>query len=289
MRKLKSTDKMKTDILILIGTGMLAFAVKCIYDPAQMVTGGFSGLAILIKQLTQPFIPNGAPLGLTTFLLNVPVFLAAYPLKGRGFVSRTFVATILVSLWLFILPEIRIESHDYILASVFGGVVAGAGIGMVLSTGSTTGGTDMIASLFQLRFRQYTIAQIMAILDGIIILAGGFQFGFPVALYAVVSVYISAKVSDAIVIGTHFAKSVYIVTDKPDIIADELMKKLSRGITGIPAVGMYTGATKKLLFSVVSKKEIVQLKEIVYRLDEKAFVIVSEAKEVLGEGFLGKI
>lgn len=289
MKELKYKEIIKKYVLIVFGTGLLAFAVKCVYDPVQMVIGGFSGVAILIKQLTQPFIRNGIPLGITTFILNVPVFLIAYPLKGRKFIGRTFIAMVLVSLWLLILPDITIQSNDYFLAAVFGGLVEGAGIGMVLSTGSTTGGTDMIASLLQLRYRQYSIAQIMAVLDGIIILAGGFRFGLPVALYAVASVYIAAKVSDAIVIGTHFAKSVYIVTDHPDIIAEELMKKLSRGITGIPAVGMYTGASKKLLFSVVSKKEIVQLKDIVYRLDEKAFVIVTEAKEVLGEGFLGKI
>lgn len=286
MQNTETRKKWKRFILIWIGTGLLAFSVKCIYDPNQMVTGGFTGLAILIKALAYTFFAKAVSLGGTSLLLNIPLFLIAYPLKGRGFVGRTLFATILVSVWLLLLPEVQLDSKDYVLSAVFGGVMSGTGIGLVLITGSTTGGTDMLASLIQTKFRQYSVAQIMMVLDGVIILAGGMLFGYIVALYAIVSVYIASKFSDAIVLGTHFAKSVYVVTNKADIIAEELMVQLKRGITGIDAEGMYTREKKKILFCVVSKKEIVKLKEIVYRLDEKAFVIVCEAKEVLGEGFL---
>lgn len=289
MKKEKIVRKIKIWIMIVIGTGLLACSVKCIYDPSKMVTGGFSGLAIIIKALTSRFFSKGIPLGVTTFLMNVPVFLIAYPLKGWRFVRRTLAATILVSLWLLVLPEVVFMTRDYVLTSVFGGVIGGIGIGLVLATGSATGGTDMIATLLYLKFPSYSIAQIMAVLDGIVILAGAFLFGFPVALYAVTSVYITSKISDGIVGGLHYAKCVYIITNESESMAKEIMNKLHRGVTAIYSVGMYTQQEKKILFCVVSKKEIVQLKNLVSKLDDKAFVIVSDVKEVLGEGFVSDI
>ena len=275
----------RTILLIITGTGLLAFAVKCVYDPSGLVVGGFSGIAILVKEVSSYWMKEGIPLGLTTFLLNLPVFAAAWPMKGKEFVTRTFLATILLSSWLLVIPDIHVAETDLVLAAVFGGVSAGAGIGLVLSTGTTTGGTDMLGSLLQRMFPSYTIAQIMAVLDAIIIIAGGFLFGFSSALYAVVSVYVTTKISDALVVGTRYARSAYIITKKPEDVAKEIFRRLERGVTGIYAQGMYTGQDRKILFCVVSKKQIVRLKSCVYEQDPDAFVIVTEAKEVLGEGF----
>lgn len=275
----------RTIFLIMIGSGLLSFAIKCVYDPCGMVVGGFSGIAIVVKEVSSNWIKDGIPLGITTFVLNVPVFIAAYPIKGRAFIKRTFLATVMVSIWLMVIPRMPVVDNDFVLAAIFGGVLGGAGIGLVLSTESTTGGTDMLGSLIQKLFPIYSVTQIMAVLDGIIILAGAFLFGLPSALYAIVSVYITTKISDAIVVGTRYARSVYVITNKPDEVSDEIFKRLNRGVTGIYAQGMYTGDEKKLLFCVVAKKEIVRLKTCVNDIDPDAFVIVSEAKEVLGEGF----
>lgn len=277
--------KIKIYITIIIGTGLLAFAVQCVYDSCGMVVGGFSGAAILVKEITGRWIPGGVPLGLTTFLLNVPVFAAAYPLKGRAFVGRTFLATCLLSVWLFILPKNYTAEKDFVLAAIFGGLAGGAGIGLVLTTGTTTGGTDMLGSLLQRWFPGYSVAQLMAIMDGLIILAGGFLFGFPSALYAVVSIYVTAKISDAIALGTRYARCAYIITKEAQKVSEVIFEKLERGVTGIHARGMYTGTERQILFCVVGKKEIAGLKSIVHKYDPDAFVIVTEAKEVLGEGF----
>lgn len=272
-------------IKILIGTGLLAFSIQCIYDPCSMVVGGFSGIAIIVKDISSTWVSGGIPLGITTFLLNVPVFLVAYPMKGKGFVGKTLLATILVSLWLSILPETAVVGQDMTLAVIFGGITAGAGIGLVLTCGSTTGGTDMLGSLLQRFFPGYTVVQIMAVLDGIIIGAGAFLFGLESALYAIAAVYVATKISDGIVVGLHYARSVFIVTEMPQKVSEAIFQQLERGVTGIYAQGMYTGNEKNLLFCVVAKKEIVKLKACIFQADPGAFVIVTEAKEVHGEGF----
>lgn len=144
----------------------------------------------------------------------------------------------------------------------------------------------MVATLLQRFLKQYTIAQIMLVLDGIIVLSGMFFFGVKPALYAVVAIFITTEVSDAIMEGIKYSKAAYIITEDAAEVADALMHRMNRGVTAIHAKGMYSGNEKDILFCAVSKKEIVELKEIVMELDAKAFVIVTDAREVLGEGFL---
>lgn len=272
-------------IRIIIGTGLFAFAVKCVYDPCGLVIGGFSGIAIIIRKITQSVIPGGVPLGITTFILNLPVFIIAWIKIGKKFVMRSIAATFLVSVWLMIIPDYSLTGKDYMLTAIAGGILAGSGLGIVLSTGTTTGGTDMVASLLNRRFTQYSIPMIMVFIDLVIVFSSVWLFGSTSAIYAIVSLYIQGKISDTLVLGVHFAKSVYIITDSPKEIAKEVMEELQRGITCLDVKGMYTGNNKNMLFCVVSKKEIAKLKAIVNKYDIHAFVIVSDAKEVLGEGF----
>lgn len=272
-------------IRIIVGTGLFAFAVKCVYDPCGLVIGGFSGIAIIIRKITQSIIPGGVPLGITTFILNLPVFIIAWIKIGKKFVMRSIVATFLVSVWLMFIPDYSLTGKDYMLTAIAGGILAGSGLGIVLSTGTTTGGTDMVASLLNRHFTQYSIPMIMVFIDLVIVFSSVWLFGSTSAIYAIVSLYIQGKISDTLVLGVHFAKSVYIITDSPKDIAKEVMEELQRGITCLDVKGMYTGNNKNMLFCVVSKKEIAKLKAIVNKYDRHAFVIVSDAKEVLGEGF----
>lgn len=273
-------------ILMIMGTGLMALAIQCIYDPAGMVVGGFTGIAIVVKQLTAEKLPGGVPLWLTNLILNIPVFLTALKIKGKRFVGRTAAATVLLSFWLYVLPMWNLTQGDYMLSAIYGGAISGAGIGLVLLGKATTGGTDMVASLIQHYLRHYSVVQIMMILDGIIILFGVAAFGIQSALYAVVAIFITSKLSDALMEGLKYSKAVFIISNKADEVAKTLMQELSRGVTGIHASGMYSGERKNMLYCVVSKKEIVELKDIVIRLDREAFVIVTDAREVLGEGFL---
>lgn len=273
-------------ILIIVGTGLMAFAIQCIYDPAGLVVGGFTGIAIIVKALTVTKFVGGIPLWLTNLVLNVPVFFFAWKIKGKIFVGRTGVATVLLSVWLYFLPKMDLTQGDYMLTAIYGGAITGIGLGLVLLARATTGGTDMVASLIQHYLRHYSIVQIMFVLDGIIVLLGVAVFGIKPALYAVVAIFLNTKVSDALMEGLKYAKAVFIITDQPQLVSGALMKDLGRGVTGLAATGMYSGNDKNLLYCVVSKKEIIELKEIVIRIDKGAFVIVTDAREVLGEGFL---
>lgn len=269
-------------ILMAVGTGLMGVAIQCIFDPIGLVTGGFTGIAIITKSLTH----GKVPLWLTNMVLNVPLFLVAIKIKGKRFVARTAIATILLSLWLYIIPAWNFANGDYVLSAIFGGVLAGVGIGMVLLARSTTGGTDMLAALIQHKLRHYTIMQIICVVDGIIVAAGIYAFGIRAAMYAIVAIFITSKVSDALMEGIKYSKAVFIISDRYREISDAIMTQMDRGVTGLNAQGMYSKDAKCMLYCVVSKKEIVVLKDIVLNIDRNAFVIVTDAREVVGEGFL---
>lgn len=279
-------SKVWDTVLLIIGTGFMAVSIQCVFDPIGLVTGGFSGIAIIVKALTENLIPGGVPLWLTNLALNVPVFLIAYKIKGKRFIGRTLVGTFLLSAWLYVIPAVDVTQGDYILAAVFGGVLAGAGIGLILLSKATTGGTDMVAVLIQHYVRHYSVVQILQVLDALVVLMGFYVFGIRAALYAIVAIFITAKVSDALMEGFKFSKAAFIISDKYELVAKHILEDLDRGVTGLKAKGMYSGADKCMLYCVVSQKEIVRVKEIVAEVDPNAFVIVSDAREVLGEGFL---
>lgn len=270
-----------TDYLMIIaGSFIMGFAIKNMYDPVSLVTGGVSGIAIIFKNLFS------VPLWVTNTVLNIPLFLVSFKIKGWKFIKKTFVATVALSLSLYIIPYMPFVTDDLFLASLFGGIISGIGAGMVFICQATTGGTDMLAALIQRKLRHYSIAQIMQVLDGVVVLAGATVFGVKFALYALIAIFAVSKISDGMIEGLKFSKQAFIVSDHYEEIAKVVMDRLARGVTAVNAVGMYSGNDKKMLFCVVSKKEIVQLKEIVGQIDPAAFVIVSDAREVFGEGFI---
>ena len=273
-------------LFIFMGTGIMALAVQCIFEPIGLVTGGFSGIAIIIRKMTAGIVEGGVPLWLTNLALNVPVFIAALIIKGRKFLGRTVIGTVLLSFWLYVIPQVDLTQGDYMLSAVFGGVITGIGIGFVLLAKATTGGTDMVSALIQKYVRHYSVVQILQVIDGMVVLAGLYVFGLKPALYAIVAIFITSKVSDALMEGMKYSKAAFIITDYYKEIADAIMTQLDRGLTGLDATGMYSGDKKTVLYCVVSKKEIVELKDIVAKIDPKAFVIVTDAREVFGEGFL---
>lgn len=272
-------------ILIIVGTGILAVSIQNFYDPLGLVTGGFTGLAIVIKAVTQNFVHGGIPLWLTNVVLNIPIFILGFIFKGKKFVGRTLVGALMLSAWLYIIPPIDLPRGDYLLGAIFGAIFSGGGIGIVLRGHATTGGTDMVAALLQLKIKHYSVAQIMLVLDGAIVVVGMAQFGIQPAMYAMIAIFVTTKISDAILEGFKYSKAAYIITDKYEEVANRIMADLDRGVTGLTATGMYTKNDKCVLYCVVSKKEIVTVKELVDEIDPTAFVIVSDVREVLGEGF----
>ena len=286
MKKSVKRSTARDYLLITLGTALVAFAVASIYDPVGLVTGGFSGLSIIVKRLTEPVIPGGIPLGVTNLVLNIPFFLIAIRLKGLRYIVKTLFATMMLSAWLSVLPVIPLAQGDLLLSALYGGVFMGTGLGMVFVAQATTGGTDLIAAIIQHFWKHYSIADIMQVLDALIVIAGASIFGIQMALYAIIAIYLVSKVSDGLIEGLKFSKAAFIITEKPKELSAVLMKELDRGVTGISARGMYSGDKKNMLFCVVARKEIVRLKEVTLELDPGAFVIVTDAREVLGEGFI---
>lgn len=281
----KWKGKVKYYFLIIVGTLLMAVSVNCVYEPLKLVTGGVTGLAIVIKKVSSYWIEGGIPIWLTNVLLNIPLFIAAILVKGKTFLKNTLFATISFTIALYIVPTENIVHNDYLLASVFGGVIGGAGLGMVFITLASTGGTDLIAMLVNKYKPYYTVPQILIVIDSMIVLAGIISFGLTKALYAVIAVYITSKISDSILEGLKFAKMAYVISDSYDEIAKQVMKELDRGVTGVSATGMYSSQDKKMLFCVVSKKEIIELTRIATEIDPKSFIIISDVREVMGEGF----
>lgn len=273
-------------ILTFVGTFLMAIAVNMVYEPLGMVTGGFSGLSIVVKEVTKTIVPGGLPLGIFNVLSNVPLFIAAIIIMGSKYIKRTLFATISFSLALFIVPTFEVLYEDYLLAAVFGGVITGVGIGLVFSTSSSTGGTDLLASIIHKYKKYYSIPQILVAIDAVIVLVGAMVFGFNKALYAIIAIFLSSKVSDAILEGLKFAKMAYIISDKYLEIADQIMNVIQRGATKISITGMYSNKEKHMLFCVVTKKEIIQIIEITKKIDPQSFVIINDVREVMGEGFV---
>lgn len=270
---------------IMVGVLLLAAAINMVYVPFDLVTGGVTGLAIVIKFVTQDMISGGIPLWLTNIVVNVPLFLAAIVIKGKNFGFRSLFSTLFLSISLYITQWLPVLTEDLLLGSIFGGVMAGAGLGLVFSAFSTTGGTDLGASLIQQFLKHISVARIMLVLDWVIIVLGAYVFGVEKSLYAIISVFISAKIIDAFLDGLHFSKAAFIISDHSKDIASNIMEELDRGVTGLSGEGMYSSLQKNVLLCVVSKREIVKVKEIVKMTDSKAFIIVTDVREVLGEGF----
>ncbi len=282
-------SKIRDYLFILVGTAMMAVSINLIYDPMGMVTGGVTGIGIIIKYLTHKAFDVSVPVWLTNIALNIPLFLAAFFLKGKSFIGRTLITTVSLTAFIYIIPVVKLFENDYLLAAVFGGVIGGVGIGLVLATMSTTGGSDMFCALLHEKWKHYSIPQLLILVDGLIVFGGVAVFGLKVTLYAAITIYITAKVSDNILEGLKFSKMAFIISEQHQSIANEILHTLNRGVSGLKIEGMYSSQERKMLFCVVSKKEMVEVLDIVYKNDAKAFVVVNDVREVMGEGFIENI
>ncbi|MDD5934073.1 MAG: YitT family protein [Clostridiales bacterium] len=271
---------------VIIGTLMIALSVNWVFDPNGMVTGGVTGLAIAVKYLTGFIFDGGVPVWLTNILCNIPLFIAALFVLGKKFTLRSLGAMLGLTVWLYLIPVQNMFDGDILLSAIFGGAMAGLGMGFVLMTMSTTGGTDLMAMLIHEKKKHISVPMLLLFVDGLVVVLGVFVFGINKALYGIIAIYISAKVSDGILEGVKFAKVAFIISDEYEQISADILNLVDRGVTALSATGMYSKSDKKLLFCVVSKKEIVGVMEIVHKIDPKAFVIVNDVREVLGEGFI---
>jgi len=284
---MKKTDVglWKDIVYILLGTFIMAVGINFVFDPLGMVCGGVTGLAIVVKYVTDFLWEGGVPLWLTNLLFNGPLFVIAFVTKGWKYIAKTLLATVSLSFFLYVVPMYQLFD-DYILGTLFGAVTTGVGIGLVFARMATTGGTDLLGALIHEKFKHISIPQLLAVIDGIVVILGAVVFGIENAMYAIVVVYLVSKISDGILEGMKFAKMAHIISDKAEEIAEVILQDVDRGVTGLKVQGMYSKTEKKMLICVVTKKEIVELMDIVHRIDPSAFVIVNDVREVKGEGFI---
>lgn len=273
-------------ILILLGTAVQALSLRIFLIPSLLVSGGVSGLSQIINFYTD------WPIGLMVFLGNIPLFILGWRfLGGPRFILRTAFAVAVYSFFVDIplgfLPAEGI-TDDLILNALYGGILSGIGFGFVYRGRGTSGGSDILARILS-NWRSIPISQSYLMTDAIIILLAGFAFGWEKALYALVMLYVSGIAAETITQGSNVVRTVMIITSRPEIIKDEIFARLARGVTMVEGTGGFTGEKKTILYCVITRTEITQLKSITRDLDPKAFMVIEKAHEVRGEGFLSMV
>lgn len=268
--------------LIFVGALLQALALRLFLVPANLVTGGVSGIAQVINYHT------GWSLGLMIFLGNLPLFVLGWRyLGGLRFALRTVAAVVFASfLTEFLVPYLPVQglTPDLVLDALFGGLISGVGYGLVYRGRGTSGGSDILARILN-HWRGVPITQSYFMVDAVVILAAGLTFRWENALYALVVLYVSGLAAEAVTEGTGLVRTALIVTSKPEEMTRRILDEMERGATLLPARGAYTGAERTLVYVVVSRSEVVILKEIVHQADPQAFMVIGQAHEALGEGF----
>lgn len=286
MRKLGRENGKLTDYFTIItGTLLMAVAANWLYSPANMVPGGFTGLAIILQEMTKGIRPGGVPIWFWNTVLNVPLILLSIRARGWKFMRRTFIASVVFSVWLFLVPEYNLIKGDLLLVSVIGGGIMGAGLGLVFLGKATTGGTDTLAALIQRAVPQYNAARIMPVLDAAVILISIWIFGINISMYAIITVILSGRIADKMINGLRDARLVYVISEKHGEIARTILEEMNRGVTLLPGIGLYTSLERPVLMCAVSRKQAVILRDIVADIDPRAFFVLTNASEIRGEGF----
>jgi len=279
MKDFFNKSELKNYLIIMVGITILAIGINVYYSPQHLVTGGISGLAIILDYVFS------IPLWLTNVIVNIPLFIVGIKIKGMDFAKKSIFGAAYVSVALWYTSFIPPVQSDLLISSVFGGLFIGTGVGLVLRSSASTGGTDLLAIIIKHYLKKVPINQIMMCIDGMIILVGLFVFGVEKAMYALISIFIVSKVVNTLVEGVNYSKEVHIISEKSNEIAQELMRHLNRGITSIKGKGVYTGKSKDILYIVCSTEELIELQRIVKEVDKEAFIIINDVREVVGRGF----
>ena len=265
---------------IILGCVIGGAAYPMFLTPNNIAPGGLTGVAIILNYLFT------LPVGTVSLLMNIPLFIIGFRSIGKSFAFRSLIATVLFSLAIDILP-LKPVTSDPLLATLYGGVLLGIGLGLILRGGATTGGTDMVARMVHHRLPFMSVGSFLFALDCAVVLATGIIMGTSEALYALIAIFLSSKVIDAVMIGLSGSKSCFIVSHAWEKIMGRIMSEMERGVTQLEARGGYTGEKRPTLLCVISRTEVMTLKRIVREEDENAFMIIVDAHEAIGEGFSG--
>ena len=278
MKTFKRKDLVFAYGQILLGCLIGGAAYPLFMTPNNIAPGGVTGIGIILNYMF------GLPVGTVSLVLNIPLFITGYRYIGRIFAFRSLLATALFSVCIDILP-LKPMTDDMLLGTLFGGVMLGIGLGLILRGGATTGGTDMLARMVHHRLPTVTVGTFLFAFDLVVVVAAGFTVGTQQALYAIINIYVSGRIIDMVMVGFSGNKACFIMSAKWQEITSRLLSEMGRGVTQLKARGAYTMEEKPVVLCVVSRQEVTTLKRIVENEDPFAFMFISDAHEAIGEGF----
>lgn len=265
-------------VYVIIGAAVVAIGFNVFLLPNQVASGGVSGISTILHGLF------GWNPGLVQYAFNIPLFLAGVIILGKKFGFKSFIGTITLPLIVLLTNHWEPWTDNPLLGALFGGIVVGLGIGLVFKGNASTGGTDLLAQIIT-KYTGLSLGTSVLLIDGIIAISAAIVFDLEKGLYALIGLYVTTKTIDIIQLGFSQSKMVYIITLKQDEVRDAIYAEIDRGVTKLPAIGGYTGEARPVLMVVVYQTEFTKLKQLIKNVDPSAFVIVSDAYEVLGEGF----
>lgn len=273
-------EQLKTYFLIVCGTAMTAAAISVFFVPNKIVNGGASGLATVLYYTfgIRPSVANA--------LINGILLLIALLCFGWGFIAKTIFSIVSLTVMIEIFSYVPPLTDNMMLAAIFGAVLYGAGIGLVLSRGSTTGGTDILGRLVQYKFPHLKIGKLLLIIDLMVICLSLITFKTVEAvLYGIIALFISTTSIDLLIRNLNVSKLVFIITDKGEEIAQTLVGSSPRGVTKVDVTGVYTNAPKQMLICALKEHEITSFQRKILEKDEHAFIIYAESQQIVGNGF----
>ncbi|PKP50455.1 MAG: YitT family protein [Bacteroidetes bacterium HGW-Bacteroidetes-11] len=269
--------------LIVAGTLLVSLGYVYFITPYKIVPGGIYGISIVLHHTF------GLPVGLTALAFNIPLTIIGTRVLGPRFGAKTVVGFVLTSVFVDVLSYFSefkpLVDGDPLLSSIFGGAIIGVGVGLIFKSKATSGGSDVIAMIIS-RYTRLSLGLMMMAVDSVIVLVGFVAFGdWHIPLYSWITIFVMGKVIDAVLQGVSYEKTIFIVSDQHQAIRDKIINDLHRGGTYLNAEGMYNGNQKKVIFTVVNRRELAMLEEFINQVDPKAFLTVMDANEILGKGF----
>ncbi|NLV50889.1 MAG: YitT family protein [Clostridiales bacterium] len=282
MIKKQFRSVLKPSLLVIIGSALYALGYNMFVYPNALVTGGITGISTVINYVTDII-----PVGVLIIIFNIPIFIIGGKILGWRFLISSAAGMILVSAFIDIFSIFSpVMTKEPLLAGVFGGVLTGLGLGIVFSAGASTGGTDILAKIVRKNFMFLNMGHIVLAMDVVIIGIYSIIFGkYDLALYSVMMIYVETRIIDVVLYGLNYGKVVFIISEKAEEISREICGKLQRGVTKLYGRGGWSNEDKTVLLVAIKKRQIVDLKRTVKEIDPRAFVIMSETREVLGMGF----
>ncbi len=275
------TEEIKGFFFMVIGSIAYAISTSLLLAPNSIVAGGMAGLAVLFHLFNE-----NIPIGLMTLALNIPIFICGLKMQGWKFIVRALITVATLSAITDLLAPIGAITSDGVLASLYGGICQGIGIGLFVRYEFSSGGTELLGRLFKRWFKILKIPVWVGILDGIIVVLGSVCTPNPNnMLYALIVIFVSTKVSEMVIVGVEKSKLCIVITDKGQEISDELLRNSPRGVTMLDGEGMYTKRDRDVILTCVKNNQLTQLKQIVKSIDEHAFIIINDSVEVRGQGF----